>query len=83
MGWRLPSVVELKSVQDPTLSPPFVPASVFSGIQSFSYWSSTTDANFPTAAWVVDFVNGPVGSGGKTNSSPAWCVRGPMNVDAY
>jgi hypothetical protein len=28
-GWRLPSIVELNSVRDPILPPPFVPASAF------------------------------------------------------
>src|SRR5215471_2214813 len=29
VGWRLPSVVELNSVRDPSLPAPFVPASIF------------------------------------------------------
>jgi hypothetical protein len=40
-GWRLPSVVELKSVQDPSLPAPFVPLSIFTGVQSAPYWSAT------------------------------------------
>ena len=41
-GWRLPSVPELTSLIDPSLPPPFVPASVFTGVQSANYWSATT-----------------------------------------
>ena len=67
-GWRLPSVIELKSVRDPSLAAPFVPASVFTGIQLDEYWSATTDAVHP------DF---------KTFLNHFWCVRGPMNADQY
>jgi hypothetical protein len=85
VGWRLPSVVELKSVQDgsPGAVAPFVPASVFSGVQSSDYWSATTSAGNPTSAWLVLFSNGNVSLGNKTVSYLAWCVRGGMNADAY
>jgi len=83
-GWRLPSAVELKSVQDPTLSAPFVPASVFTGVQSDLYWSASTDADSPTSALVVFFyLQGGVGMSSKSSSFRAWCVRGGMNADRY
>lgn len=78
-GWRLPSVVELKSVQDPTLPAPFVPASVFTGVQSANYWSASTLADSPSNAWVVPFINGNVNTGIKTGSVQVWCVRGGHN----
>ena len=83
VGWRLPSVAELKSVQDPSLPAPFVPASVFTGVQSANYWSATTLADNPASAWFVDFYNGNVNDVDKTDSFHAWCVRGGMNADAY
>ena len=83
VGWRLPSVVELKSVQDPSLAAPFVPASVFTGVQPTFYWSATTVADFPTTAWVVNFHDGNVSGHVKTLTSPAWCVRGPMQESVY
>jgi hypothetical protein len=87
MGWRLPSVVELKSLQDPTLPAPFVPASVFTGVQLDFYWSATAQADFPTSAWGVFFSNGNMGlvnyAVKGTNQCYIWCVRGPMNADAY
>ncbi len=94
VGWRLPSVVELKSVQDGATgaAAPFVPASAFTlstsdttpGVQSAFYWSATSNAEFPTFAWFVDFGNGGVGAGGKANGNGhAWCVRGGMNADTY
>jgi hypothetical protein len=83
VGWRLPSVVELKSVQDPTLPAPLVPASVFTSVQSGDYWSASTYVSNPITAWVVDFNVGYVFSDFKTFAHFAWCVRGPMNADAY
>ncbi|MBX3331097.1 MAG: DUF1566 domain-containing protein [Nitrospira sp.] len=86
MGWRLPSVVELKSVQDPTLPAPFVPANVFTGVQSDVYWSATTNSDAPTTfAWVVNFLNGNVGVGHKSSTTFffVWCVRGGINADQY
>ena len=84
VGWRLPSVVEFKSVQDPTLSAPFVPGTVFTGVQSAHYWSATTLAVNPAIAWNVDFNIGVVnGSNEADFIHHAWCVRGGMNADAY
>jgi hypothetical protein len=84
-GWRLPSVVELKSVQDgsPTAVAPLVPATVFSGVQSANYWSASTGAENIAGAWVVDFSNGFVGLDNKSyDAYHAWCVRGPMSESA-
>ena len=84
VGWRLPSVIELNSVRDPALAAPFVPASVFTGVQSADYWSATTPADNPAVAWVVGFfLGGDVDSSFKTGSTHAWCVRGEMNADQY
>lgn len=51
VGWRLPSVVELNSVRDPSLLAGFVPA-VFSGVQGNRFWSATTVAAISTQAWL-------------------------------
>jgi hypothetical protein len=84
-GWRLPSVIELKSIQDPSLPAPGVPTTVFTGVQLNIYWTATTFAYDPTAAWTVDFEftnQLPVADKAK-GSFPVWCVRGPMNADQY
>ena len=58
VGWRLPSVVELKSVQDPSLPAPFVPASVFTNVLAATYWSATPFADFAP----LTFACGPCAS---------------------
>jgi hypothetical protein len=83
VGWRLPSVVELKSLQDPSLAAPLVPASVFTGVQSADYWSASSAAGNPATAWVVSFLDGFAVTNGKTDTIRVWCVRGPMQESAY
>jgi len=86
VSWRLPSVVELKSVQDPSLPAPFVPASVFTGVQSEYYWSASSSADNPGgAAWLVGFFSGGVvdSTNKALNANYTWCVRGPMQESLY
>ena len=78
VGWRLPSVIELNSLRDPSLAAPFVPTSVFTGVQSDFYWSATSQDSDPTVAWIVGFGSGAVGGAFKTGTNHFWCVRGPM-----
>ena len=84
-GWRLPSVIELKSLQDPTLAAPFFPTHVFVfvGFPSSLFWSASTVSTNSIAAWVVAFGDGNVLINNKANSASAWCVRGPMQESVY
>lgn len=87
-GWRLPSVVELASLIDPALAAPFISEGVFNNVGLsgvlLDFWSATTFESNTTLAWVMGFRVGDVFDSGKTTGSfRAWCVRGPMNADAY
>ena len=84
-GWRLPSFPELASLMDPSVSPgPTLPVGhPFTNVQSFGYWSATTNAGSPTLAWAVIFSIGIVGPADKSLSFRVWCVRGGMNAEAY
>ncbi|MBH0185839.1 MAG: DUF1566 domain-containing protein [Nitrospira sp.] len=84
-GWRLPSVHELASLVDPSVTPgPTLPSGhPFTNVQSANYWSATTNAALPANAFLVTFLNGNVGGPDKSFNNRAWCVRGGMNADAY
>ena len=84
-GWRLPSVVELASVMDPSLPAVF-------NLQKGIYWSASSDAEFPTSTnkYALDFDNGTdpnvanqVVTSTKGNGNKVWCVRGPMSESVY
>ena len=88
-GWRLPSIVELTSLLDPSAGP--VPTGglilptghPFTNVESREYWSATTTAEDPNRAWFVFFEDGHTGSMTKSKPFLLWCVRGPMNADRY
>jgi len=44
-------------------------------VQSNNYWSSTSIANNPNNAWIVDMNNGNVNNNNKTNNNYVWPVR--------
>jgi hypothetical protein len=83
---RLPNVKELQSLIDfayfsPALSnatgtAKWTSGDPFSGVQSLSYWSSTSFAGSPNGAWGVGLGYGNVGSYGKTGNNYVWPVRG-------
>jgi hypothetical protein len=81
-GWRLPSVVELASLIDPSLPAPYVPA-VFTGVQLTPYWSATANAVGTSTALNVNFDDSHVGMSSKSSNNSIWCVRGPMQESVY
>ena len=86
-GWRLPSVVELTSLIDssPTSTPPYVPSTVFTGVQPNSYWSATSnETNTNNNKWTVNFADGLAGTTSKFSPTVyVWCVRGEMQDSVY
>ena len=83
-GWLLPTVDELGSLVDPTITYPALPSGhPFNNVQQDHYWSATTSAYDATQAWVVNFINSYVNIDPKANSYYVWCVRGGQSHDAY
>jgi len=86
-GWRLPTVEELASLVDTTVdthhSSPSLPSGhPFTNVQSNVYWSSTTNVDDASDAWVVTFNGGVPAYGGKSTVFYVWCVRGGHGHDA-
>lgn len=80
IGWRLPSMAELKSLFDLSMAPPFVPASVFPHVQATIYWSAS---NAPIGVSFVHFVDDRVSNGTTSHAFPAWCVCGGVNAKQF
>ena len=75
--WWLPSIKELESLIDSDRIGPALPSGhAFTGVQTSSFWSSTTNANSTSRAWNVNLSYGNVNFDNKTNSYYVWPVRG-------
>ena len=75
--WRLPNVRELHSLIDYGRFNPSLPSGhPFAGVQSGSYWSSSTFADSTDVAWVVYLDFGYVYFGSKSATYYVWPVRG-------
>jgi hypothetical protein len=83
-GWRVPTIEELASLVDISVSgSPKLPAGhPFSNVQSSSaYWSATIFAGFPSLAYVVFFPDGHVHPDDRSlGRNFVWCVRGGQGI---
>jgi uncharacterized protein DUF1566 len=71
--WRLPSINELRGLVNIETHNP---ASDFPDMPSTYFLSSSSDVDYLTHAWLVNFYSSVVGLGFKTNDYTARCVRG-------
>ncbi|MFT3778178.1 MAG: DUF1566 domain-containing protein [Ottowia sp.] len=82
--WRVPNIKELLSLRDlgRTLSPSIDPAA-FPDTLPGQYWTSTTLASFPSAAWTVHFSFGDSVFAPKTDPLYVRLVRGGPSPNAF
>ncbi|MEI8079940.1 MAG: DUF1566 domain-containing protein, partial [bacterium] len=78
--WRLPNIKELRSICDDTRSNPALDTTVFPGTTATRYWSSTTQINDSTNAWLVEALTGLVAYDAKTATCSVRCVRGGVTA---
>ncbi len=74
--WRLPNRNELQSLVDYSRYNPAINPDYFLNTRATYYWSSTTYANGPSYAWIVDFSYGFMNISNKSNGHYVRAVRG-------
>jgi hypothetical protein len=77
--WRLPSVVELMTIDDYGVDNPSTDP-LFQNTQTTNYWTSTSILDHPTLFWTVKFDAGEVIPLLATEGHAVRCVHGPSLV---
>jgi len=85
--WRLPTIKELSTIVDSSISypGPLINLAYFPNTQTPAYLSSTTYASNPNFAWAIVFTNGIVSEGDKSISffSYVRAVRGGQTSNNF
>ena len=81
LGWHLPTLQELTSLADPTQTFSLPPGHPFQNLQFSGYWSATSSASSPGAAWTVTFNGIELTITNISAPQNVWCVRGGQGVD--
>jgi Protein of unknown function (DUF1566) len=73
--WRLPTRIELLSIVDFTKGDPAIDGNAFPSAPSDYFWTSSSVAGSPDAAWYLYFFDGNTHSMGKDTAYRVRCVR--------
>lgn len=82
--WRLPTKEELEGIgTDPPVTWKYglpsviwkMPRAPFTEVQTFLYWSGTSDVSNPNGAWVMIMYNGSKSTSNKNSITYVWPVR--------
>ncbi len=73
--WHLPTIDELRIFTDAGYRPDTLATAGFTNVQAYLYWSSSTSADLPGYAWVVNIGSGFVGLGTMRYGAYVWPVR--------
>ena len=74
--WRLPTIQELQGIVVDGAYNPSIDTTAFVNYETSDYyWSSTTNADGTSYAWIVGFYNGRTDYYNKTNTDNVRCVR--------
>jgi len=77
LGWRAPTIEELKTLIDSTQKDPALPLGhPFSNIRSAIYWTATPSPSDDIVAWQVSFFSGEAVTDQKSGTRRMWCVLG-------